>query len=506
MSAVHNPEVPGLRPYSDDRWESAEAAFAAAYPSFTATRALDELRTTDYARLDEENQIYLDYTGGGLYAASQVRQHMELLTQRVFGNPHSHNPTSQAMTFLVDQARAYVLRYFNASPDEYEVVFTPNASGALKLVGEAYPFSPGGRYVLCADNHNSVNGIREFARNKGAEVLYVPVVAPEMRLDADALALALGMANPQAHNLFAFPAQSNFSGVQHSLEWVERAQARGWDVLLDAAAFVPTNRLDLSAVTPDFVSLSFYKIFGYPTGVGALLARKSALAKLCRPWFAGGTITIASVKGDGFFYVEGSAAFEDGTVAYLSLPAVEIGLRHIEGIGIETIHERVVCLSAWLLENLRALRHTNGQRMVQLRGPETTDRRGATIAFNFLDPEGRMLNDRRIEELAAEHRISLRTGCFCNPGAGEIAHGLTEQEMRAIFAGTKPLSFMELYELMQKQGKGLSAIRISVGLATTFKDVFRFMGFAAGFRDKTMDDLGALNARVVSDRTTPDTA
>ena len=117
-----------------------------------------------------------------------------------------------------------------------------------------------------------------------------------------------------------------------------------------------------------------------------------------------------------------------------------------------------------------------------------------------------MLNDRRIEELAAEHRISLRTGCFCNPGAGEIAHGLTEQEMRAIFVGGKPLSFMELYELMQKQGKGLSAIRISVGLATTFKDVFRFMGFAAGFRDKSMDDLGALNSRGVSDRTTPDTA
>ena len=80
-----------------------------------------------------------------------------------------------------------------------------------------------------------------------------------------------------AHSLFAYPAQSNFTGVQHPLEWIAQAQARGWDVLLDAAAFAPTNRLDLGRWQPDFVAISFYKIFGYPTGIGCLLARKAAL-------------------------------------------------------------------------------------------------------------------------------------------------------------------------------------------------------------------------------------
>jgi molybdenum cofactor sulfurtransferase len=37
-------------------------------------------------------------------------------------------------------------------------------------------------------------------------------------------------------------------------------------VLLDAASLVPSNRLDLSRWHPDFVAISFYKIFGYPTG------------------------------------------------------------------------------------------------------------------------------------------------------------------------------------------------------------------------------------------------
>ena len=53
--------------------------------------------------------------------------------------------------------------------DEYAVVFTANASHALKLVGESYPFEPGDRFLLTFDNHNSVNGIREFDRARGAE-------------------------------------------------------------------------------------------------------------------------------------------------------------------------------------------------------------------------------------------------------------------------------------------------------------------------------------------------
>ncbi len=272
--------------------------FIAAYPAYEQTRAVDELRARDFARLDTRGHVYLDYTGSGLYGESQVLRHAGLLTSEVLGNPHSANPTSALATELVERVRDRVLRFFSASPDDYHVIFTANASQALKLVAESYPFEHGGRFLLTFDNHNSVNGIREFARARGGSVTYVPVLPPDMRLDEGSLEGQLGSAVDGQANLFAYPAQSNFSGVQHPLEWIERAQSRGWDVLLDAAAFVPTNRLDLSRWRPDFVTLSFYKIFGYPTGVGALLARPGALGKLRRPWFAGGTITVASVGAD----------------------------------------------------------------------------------------------------------------------------------------------------------------------------------------------------------------
>src|SRR5258708_4519605 len=171
------------------------------------------------------------------------------------------------------------------------------------------------------------------ARARGATVTYAPVLPPDMYIDAERLMAYLALARPGGHNLFAYPAQSNFSGVQHDLEWITSAHARGWHVLLDAAAFAPTNQLDLGRWQPDFVTLSFYKIFGYPTGVGCLLARKDALALLHRPWFAGGTIPVASVQGDRYYLHDGGEAFEDGTVNYLALPAVGLGLRHNAGSG-----------------------------------------------------------------------------------------------------------------------------------------------------------------------------
>lgn len=467
--------------------EDARTAFLYRFPEYKKTTYLDELRQSVYARLDRQGHVYLDYTGGGLYADTQVQAHMELLLNNVYGNPHSTNPTSQAITHLIESAREYVLEFFNASPEEYVCVFTKNASGALKLVGESYPFSPENQYMLTFDNHNSVNGIREFARAKGATVTYVPVLPPDMRLDSQQMEIFLDKARPGKNQLFAFPAQSNFSGVQHSLEWVQKAQEKGWDVLLDGAAFVPSNRLDLSAVHPDFVPLSFYKIFGYPTGVGTLLARRSALAKLHRPWFAGGTITVASVQGDRHFLHAGAEGFEDGTLNYLTLPAVEIGLRHIAGIGYDRIHTRVNCLTAWLLEELAALRHNNGKPVVKIYGPQEMEKRGGTISLNFFDPNGHFVDHMRVEERANQIKISLRTGCFCNPGGGELALGLSASELNVCFARQPHMEYQDFRRCIDDKSTG--AVRVSLGLVSTFDDVYTMVAFARTFIDQLAADV-----------------
>lgn len=474
--------------------------FALRHPTYAATGALDELRARDYSRLDTHGQVYLDYTGASLHADSQLREHLDWLDRQVYGNPHSANPTSSAATAAVESTRAAVLSHFNAT-GRYTAVFTLNASGALKLVGESYPFGPGARFLLTADNHNSVNGIREFARAKGAAVDYAPLTTPDLRIDEDALQPLLRSAGGTAPRLFAYPAQSNFSGVKHPLSLIALAQQQGWHVLLDAAAFVPTNALDLQAVSPDFVTVSFYKMFGYPTGVGCLLIRNETLAELRRPWFAGGTVNFATVQGRRHVLSPREAGFEEGTLNFLGIPAVGIGLRHLQRIGIATIQARVDCLTGWLLSELLALRHANGRPMVRLYGPATTERRGGTVTMNFYDPLGHLLDYRRIDELAGQHGISLRTGCFCNPGAGETAEGLTEEDMLAGLAEGIDMTLPRFVQMMEHRGgKSAGAIRVSLGVASNFADVDRFLQFAAGLRDQTALTLGPVRFDIESCR------
>ena len=483
-------------------------AFLQRHPAYASTHAVDDLRANDYARIDAGRQVYLDYTGGALHAASQVQQHLGLLSEQVLGNPHSVNPTSMAMTAQVERARAAVLAWFNGT-GAYTAIFTANASGALKLVGEAYPFAAGGRLLLTADNHNSVNGLREFAQAKGARVDYAPLTRPDLRIDRPALSTLLTSDDADRTGpprLLALPAQSNFSGVKHPLALIDQAQAQGWQVLLDAAAFVPTNRLDLQVHRPDFVALSFYKMFGYPTGVGCLLVRNAALPTLRRPWFGGGTVNFATVQGRLHMLSAGEAGFEDGTLNYLSIPAVEIGLQHLQRVGMEAIQTRVHSLTEWLLSGLLDLRHRNGRPLVRLYGPVTMADRGGTVTMNFYDPDGHLVDYRRVEELAAQDGISLRTGCFCNPGAGESAEDITEADLHAGVAEVGAQINLQrfLHFLQQQGGKSAGAVRVSLGLASNYADVAHFLAFAAGLRDQTALTIGTVSFDIDSCRVVRD--
>ena len=111
--------------------------------------------------------------------------------------------------------------------------------------------------------------------------------------------------------------------------------------------------------------------------------RRDRFDVLSRPWFAGGTITIASVGGDSHYLRRDEGAFEDGTVDYLNLPAVTIGLRYLNRVGLDSIHRRVGCLTGWLLDALDGLRHTNGRRLVEIYGPRTVRDRGGTVTLAF---------------------------------------------------------------------------------------------------------------------------
>ncbi|HEX3530252.1 MAG TPA: hypothetical protein VH988_24590 [Thermoanaerobaculia bacterium] len=81
-----------------------EAELLAACPEYASTRGLDELRATELARLDRLGHVYLDYTGGGLYGESLVRERPEISTVSLpapgraatISSPSRRSPTSRA--------------------------------------------------------------------------------------------------------------------------------------------------------------------------------------------------------------------------------------------------------------------------------------------------------------------------------------------------------------------------------------------------------------------------
>lgn len=212
-----------------------------------------------------------------------------------------------------------VLTHFHTTPEDYSVIFTAGSTAALRLVAETFPWvsrSPensGSHFCYLTDNHTSVVGMRTVAA--AMNVTSTPV-KPEDMWSAEGNGAGACDPDCQLPHLFCYPAQSNFSGTRYPLSWIDevksgrRSPVRApgkWFVLLDAASYVSTSPLDLSAHQADFIPISFYKIFGLPTGLGALLVNKRVAPLLRKGYFGGGTAAVY-LAGEDFYIPRSSVA------------------------------------------------------------------------------------------------------------------------------------------------------------------------------------------------------
>ena len=178
----------------------------------------------------------------------------------------------------------------------------------------------------------------------------------------------------------------------------------------------------------------------------------------------------------GHFLADRHERFEDGTVNYLDIPAISNGLRFMEEIGMERLSARVASLCGKLKSRLEDLRHANGAPLVHLFGPARTEQRGGVLLMNLLDAQGRVIPFETVEKEANERLISLRTGCFCNPGIDEINNCLSTQELAQYFAHRASGDF---HDMIKYLGKMRGSVRVSLGMATTERDLDRFVEFVA---------------------------
>jgi molybdenum cofactor sulfurtransferase len=143
--------------------------------------------------------------------------------------------------------------------------------------------------LMLKDSHTSVLGMREYKN-------YEQCIVTDFERLEDFLSKRPSIRNAK-NSLFVLTAMSNFCGRKYDLGIIKRIRrvfGDSFSVCLDAAALVPASPLDLHEVQVDFVAFSFYKLFGFPTGLGALLIRRGQEDKLIKRYFGGGTVEFVS--------------------------------------------------------------------------------------------------------------------------------------------------------------------------------------------------------------------
>lgn len=458
-----------------DRWASHPSPPALCIPAAAA------------AEPSNSECTYLDHAGATPSPVSGIRAFSADLCSNLYGNPHSASPSSLLSTQRVNDVRLRVLRYLNADPEAFDVVFCGNATAAVKLVAEGFVAAgegeEGWRYRFHGDAHTSLVGVRELATDASC----LETDADVERWLEEPSEPSEGGRGEDGPGLFAWPGQSNLTGRRLPLQWAGRIRARrrNYYTLLDAAALLTTSPLDLSGAgaAPDFTVFSFYKIFGFPDLGGLVVRRASAGVLAGRRYFGGGTVGGLTIHGFVARKTEAPHQFlEDGTVPFhsiIALDAMMTARERVHGSPVE------VCAHAFSLARLARelmgeLEHGNGRRVCTIYGAgdfASAREQGPTIAFNMRKPDGAWVGYADVEKLAAVKKIHLRVGTMCNPGGMSSYVGLKSWEMEQNYKAGHVCS--DDRDVIG--GKPTGAVRVSFAAMSTLDDVLVLVRFLEEF-------------------------
>lgn len=438
--------------------------------------------------------VYLDHAGTTLYPKSLMERFAIEMTSSLLGNPHSASPSSQLATSRIEDTRLRALQFFQADPNEFDLIFVANATAGIKLVAETLRAAPDGfDYVYHEASHTSLVGVREEARNS----ICMRDDEVEAWFDGQHALVLTQQRSPIV--LFAYPAQSNMNGTRYPLDWLHRSRNIGQPTppsvltLLDAAALAATCPLDLSdsATAPDFTVVSFSKIFGFPD-LGALIVRRQAEPAFAfRKYFGGGTVDTVVCHKESWHAPKSyrlHERLEDGTLPVHSIIALDIAMSvHEKLFGpMVNVASHVSYLARRLYVGLRGLLHSNGVPVCEIYSPDDTDstkpsilraQSGPVIAFNIRNQVGAWLSLAEVEKLASLKCFHIRAGGVCNPGGIASALNLEPWELKRNFsAGFRCGDENDIIA-----GKPTGVIRASLGAMSTISDVDAFIAFISEF-------------------------
>ncbi|ATY62444.1 molybdenum cofactor sulfurase [Cordyceps militaris] len=439
--------------------------------------AVDRLRDAQFPML--KDSIYLDHAGTTLPSKALLDEFAAELTSVLYGNPHSGSLPSQLSTDKVDDVRLRLLEFFNADPDDYDLVFVANATAGIKLVLDGLRNAPDGfNYVYHQACHTSLVGMREEAKHS----LCVTDEQVERWIHGDMPIKD----ESSTTTLFSYTAQSHMNGRRYPTSWARDIKAaHPIYTLLDAASLGATSQLNMSDPNflADFVVLSLYKIFGFPD-LGILLVRKSAERVFDqRQYFGGGTVDMVVVGREQWHARKTSSLherLEDGTLPFHNIIAAGIALKtHMSLFGsMDQVSRHMAYLTHLLYTGLEKLRHGNGHAVCTLYTPNpASESTGPVMAFNMKNSLCAWITLGEFEKLAIINKVHVRTGGLCSPGDIAATLDLQPWEMRKNFSA----GFRCGLDNDVMNGKPVGVIRASLGAMSVKADVDGFLAFIREF-------------------------
>ncbi|MBU6080662.1 MULTISPECIES: cysteine desulfurase family protein [Allobacillus] len=210
-------------------------------------------------------RVYLDYAAT-TPLHPEVKQEMMEALEGTYGNPSSIHSFGRESRKLLDEARSEAARSIGA--DFSSIIFTSGATEAnnLAIFGVARAHAHKGKHIITTQiEHHAVLHPMEELEKEGFEVTFLPVdesgvvsvEAVEEALRPDTIFVSIMRVN-------------NETGMQQPIEAIgERLKEHQAIFHTDAVQAYGLEKLDVTALNVDLLSVSSHKIYG-PKGIGFL--------------------------------------------------------------------------------------------------------------------------------------------------------------------------------------------------------------------------------------------
>jgi cysteine desulfurase/selenocysteine lyase len=310
---------------------------------------------------------------------------------------------AEEATEMFEASRATVASFLGAKTEE--IVFTKSATESLNLL--AYAFSnaePGSQFAISSEHsivvsemehHANLIPWQQLAKRSGAELKWFGVTS-DGRLDESNIDSLI----TSKTKIVAITQQSNVLGTINNLDRIiEKAHKVGAIVIVDACQSVPHIPVNVTKLGADFLAFSGHKILG-PTGVGVLWGRYELLNNL-PPFLFGGSM-IENVTMTDATWAEAPRKFEAGVPNMAQVVGLAAGIKYLQSIGLEKVHEHEKALTGYLLNELNQIAG------IAVVGPTDISLRGGTVSFtlNGIHPHD-------LGQYLDSAGIAVRTGHHC---------------------------------------------------------------------------------------------